>query len=815
MPVPVSVPESSPLRGTRAAGQHGRAAAAPIPPGHADCGRLPRGVVPAPSRVRRNRLEGCPIASPGVAEEAPRRARRDGARGAAGSRTAFNRNSCARAAVRVAVAVAIALGGVATALPAPSAGPTVALAQQGGAFAIGQAVVVGGTNGDGLLLREGPGFDAATLGAFPDGTVAVITDGPIGAEDGTVWYGVEVEGQTGYMLADYLVAAPGGAPGAATGPSGLPPGVPSGTAPGTTSVDDGDGSTNAGRTGNATTSASPGTLNPGGLDAAGNGPSNVSVDADGPLTTVNADGQPQPQPQAPAPAPAEDASGVDPAAEDQASQDAAAAQTAGAFQAPLAAGGEAATTDVVNLRAAASWEAEVLRVLPPGAPVTITGEAQGEWTPVFYNGTDGWMVSQYLQPGGAAGPETAAAQPAEAPAAPLVDQPAADAPAAAEGPRSGAATVVEAAELKAEPSAAAATVGALAVGTSFAPEAGPEQGFYRTTVDGVTGWVSGAYLTFDGSNAGNPGATADAAPAATDPAATGATEAEAAATPDDEPAGDGEAAAFSGIVWPVNGGAWSVMQGYNGSSHVNRDAQWQYAYALDIVREDGETAGVPVTSPVNGVVRWTDPGSGGLSIDLGNGHAVAMFHVTLDGALAAGKTLRQGDPVGSISGPGGMGFSGMPHLHLALWQTDDGGNWDRAAVPFTGQFSIEGSDFPDVGGGQPPRGCASPPSRGGGAPPPLQPDATYPSPKNASSRATNSSGRSSAIQWPQWSITPPLTSVATARALCRETSPVPAAPPSASTGIGSGVRADSRLSAASCGKARNQSKPARMPPGAA
>ena len=149
------------------------------------------------------------------------------------------------------------------------------------------------------------------------------------------------------------------------------------------------------------------------------------------------------------------------------------------------------------------------------------------------------------------------------------------------------------------------------------------------------------------------------------------------------------------------------MQGYHGSSHQNQDSLWQYDVLASIWRRvDGNTAGQPINSPVNGVVRWTDPSTGGISIDIGNGHAVAMFHVTFIGGLEAGTPVQQGQLLGEISGPGGPGFMGTAHVHFTLWETSDNGNWDRHAEPFTGQYTISGMDFPDTGGGGHLRGHA-------------------------------------------------------------------------------------------------------------
>ncbi len=82
---------------------------------------------------------------------------------------------------------------------------------------------------------------------------------------------------------------------------------------------------------------------------------------------------------------------------------------------------------------------------------------------------------------------------------------------------------------------------------------------------------------------------------------------------------------------------------------------------------------------------------------MGNGYAVAMFHLTVDRGWEPGDTIQQGDFIGTISPPGGEGFVQVPHIHITLWQTNDGGNWNRVATPFTGQFAISGNAFPSNG----------------------------------------------------------------------------------------------------------------------
>ncbi len=231
-------------------------------------------------------------------------------------------------------------------------------------------------------------------------------------------------------------------------------------------------------------------------------------------------------------------------------------------------------------------------------------------------------------------------------------------------------------------------MGTIPPGTTLTALAGPEQGFYQVQYGEQIGWVAAEYLQVSASYLQRGNRNGDNQEGKVEGSA---------------PADNVELGA-GGIIWPVSGGQWTIMQGYHGSSHQNEGGLHQYEYSLDLARVDGNTAGQPVHSPVNGVVRWTDPSTGGISIDIGNGHAVAMFHVNFMGGLEAGTPVQQGQYLGEISGPGGPGFAGTPHLHFTLWSSSDNGNWDRQAVPFTGQYAISGMDFPDTGGGNAHRG---------------------------------------------------------------------------------------------------------------
>lgn len=162
------------------------------------------------------------------------------------------------------------------------------------------------------------------------------------------------------------------------------------------------------------------------------------------------------------------------------------------------------------------------------------------------------------------------------------------------------------------------------------------------------------------------------------------------------------------------GTSWMISQGYNtspvnGGTHWNCDpgtlrdrisqtapcrAGWQYQYSLDFRRPSGSSAGEPVISPVDGTIRWIDESTGGMSINLGNGYAVAFFHATLAPGLAEGQPVSMGQQLGAVAPPGAAANGGSPHIHLTVWQTDDGGNWSRNPRPFTGNLALDGYDLP-------------------------------------------------------------------------------------------------------------------------
>ena len=383
---------------------------------------------------------------------------------------------------------------------------------------------------------------------------------------------------------------------------------------------------------------------------------------------------------------------------------------AGEFLAPYdGSGGQAGDTavvvDRVNLRTGPGTGYAVIAPLAIGEAVTLTGSSEGGFYPVDWGGTDGWVYGAFLTLGGASA-DYALSEVVDGANGwttdnlNLRDGPSGNAdvidviPAgskltvwgdagngyrevdwngqfgyAADAYLSDTRPVITTTlwtttevNFREEPGLSSRVLQVVPFGTAVTATGDAANGFLAVTLDGVDGWMSADYLS----------------------------ETEPEAPP----------AASYAIVWPMSGGEWKVSQGYNGPwTHYNSGGLWQYYYSLDIKRTDGDTAGQPIYAPASGTVRWTEVETGGIVIDMGNGYAVAMFHLEVDPSIADGDSIVQGQYVGYLAYPGGGGNGGSPHLHFNIWASTDGGNWSREAIPFTGAFAISGESFPDIGGG--------------------------------------------------------------------------------------------------------------------
>ncbi len=357
----------------------------------------------------------------------------------------------------------------------------------------------------------------------------------------------------------------------------------------------------------------------------------------------------------------------------------------------------ASAGEAVLLREQPGWEAMVLSTLGDGNALEVTGEpitaADGSsWLPVVASGQSGYVPAGYVASAPATAPDAPVldAVPVEASVPvepqPLVTDPAPGVtdPAMVAAPV-GAATTTTDANLRSAPAADAEIAQVLPPGTAVSVNGAAENGFVPVTVNGVPGWVAAELLA-----QGTEPVSAEPPPLVAP--VTGAPET---AAPVDAASRDRDRQS-TGIIWPMSGGEWEVVQGYNNGTHTNRGGFAQYKYSLDWALVDGETAGQPIFAPVSGTIEWVDRGSGGMLIDAGNGYGVALFHVTYDRSLSRGGSVERGQRIGQISGPGGEGYMSMSHVDMTCWRLTDNGH---ESVPFVGPNAIAGQEFPDTGGG--------------------------------------------------------------------------------------------------------------------
>lgn len=67
----------------------------------------------------------------------------------------------------------------------------------------GQAIVAN-THGDGVNLRDSVGTGGAVLQVIPEGSTLAVVGGPDTADDGTHWYNVDINGNRGWVISDFL-----------------------------------------------------------------------------------------------------------------------------------------------------------------------------------------------------------------------------------------------------------------------------------------------------------------------------------------------------------------------------------------------------------------------------------------------------------------------------------------------------------------------------------------------------------------------------------------------------------------------------------
>ncbi|CAN5753705.1 hypothetical protein BH23CHL2_BH23CHL2_02440 [soil metagenome] len=70
---------------------------------------------------------------------------------------------------------------------------------------LGASAQVTYTNGDGVNVRDTPGFNGSSvLSTLGEGVEVIVHDGPVAANDGSYWYYISSGGVEGWVIADYL-----------------------------------------------------------------------------------------------------------------------------------------------------------------------------------------------------------------------------------------------------------------------------------------------------------------------------------------------------------------------------------------------------------------------------------------------------------------------------------------------------------------------------------------------------------------------------------------------------------------------------------
>lgn len=258
-------------------------------------------------------------------------------------------------------------------------------------------LVIGGTarianaDGDPVMLRSDPGYDATVLAHLAEGTTVDVLDGPVAAGDGTSWYKVRANGKTGYIVSLFLA---------------LDDGSSSDSQPADSSTS--GGSAEAPVAAVTGTGVISGTNNDGVLcrtepsaDAAV-----IMVIAEGATVELTGDQIDIWQPvnckgHAGYVHAEYVSSGGSAAAPADTSDPAAATET-------VTGTGEIYNTngDGIRCRAGAGYDKNVITVLKEGEHVDLRGTSSTDWQPVFCAGRNGFILKDYVKVGGSG--ETAA-----------------------------------------------------------------------------------------------------------------------------------------------------------------------------------------------------------------------------------------------------------------------------------------------------------------------------------------------------------------------------------------------------------------------
>jgi cell wall-associated NlpC family hydrolase/SH3-like domain-containing protein len=239
-------------------------------------------------------------------------------------------------------------------------------------------LVIGGqarisyANGDDVRLREEPGFSGTLIRYLPEGTVLDVVDGPFEDDDGNLWYQLTFEGDTGFIVSDYLALDSGAAPVS----NNAGPGTVIGSALVSGTNNDGVRCRTEPSTGGAVISVVPeGAI----IDLIGA--------ADGGWQPINCAGR----------------AGY--VSTDYVSYDFSAGADFGAQAVTGSATVAGTNGDGVNCRTSATTSSAVITTIADGSVLSLRGEAQGGWQPVVCAGSNGYVSTDFVSFDGGAGDE--------------------------------------------------------------------------------------------------------------------------------------------------------------------------------------------------------------------------------------------------------------------------------------------------------------------------------------------------------------------------------------------------------------------------
>jgi uncharacterized protein YgiM (DUF1202 family) len=237
-------------------------------------------------------------------------------------------------------------------------------------------LVVGGqarisyANGDDVRLRDEPSFGGTLIRYLPEGTVLDVVDGPITDGDGNIWYQLSFEGDTGYMVSDYLALDNGAAPRSTNGSPGAV--IGSALIAGTNN----DGvrcRTSPSIEGAVVTVVPEGAI----VDLIGAAESGWQpINCAGTAGYVSAD---------------------------YVSYDFSGSSDFGAAQATGQATVSGTNGDGVRCRTSASTSSGIITILAEGSVVSLRGDAEAGWQPVVCAGSNGYASAEYISFDGGAG----------------------------------------------------------------------------------------------------------------------------------------------------------------------------------------------------------------------------------------------------------------------------------------------------------------------------------------------------------------------------------------------------------------------------